>query len=478
MAILQGMYRYMLRWIRRLLVRAAAPSAVAVACVLSSGAAVASAATQFWITGHGWGHGIGMSQYGAQGFATRAGWTASQIVTYYYQGSSVADAPAGSRRIRVLLASGRSTVRMQADGAGANVIGASSYPAQPGDVVIATVNDGAVKVVIRRNGSAVFSTSAAAVRVTGSARGLFTADNGAYGHHYRGELQLSVHGTSISVVNSVGLDAYVKGVVPSEMPPGWHPEALKAQALAARSYALATGARSYFDQHSDTRSQVYRGIEEEEASTSAAVDATAGKVITYGGDVVPAFFFSTSGGRTAAIEDVWGSDPRPYLRSVPDPYERSPYSSWPERLSFTPTQLSARLLGDPRGRVGSVVVSTNRSRRAASVVLGSSRGITTLTPATFQSRLGLRSTWFRVFTLSIGSRGGSVAPGKRAVLEGVAPAGTDLWRRSGSDPWVKVGRVTTSTGPWRRAVRVEQDTSFRLRRGSRIGPGVRVRVVV
>ena len=101
------------------------------------------------------------------------------------------------------------------------------------------------------------------------------------------------------------------------MPKTWLPEALKAQAVAARSYALAvrktTGA---FDVYPDTRSQVYGGVNAESPTTTAAVDATVGGVLTYGGKIATTYFFSTSGGRTAAINDVWKSAPVPYLVSV------------------------------------------------------------------------------------------------------------------------------------------------------------------
>ena len=103
------------------------------------------------------------------------------------------------------------------------------------------------------------------------------------------------------------------------MPYIWHPEALKAQAVAARSYALATRKTGgAFDLYPDTRSQVYLGIDHEKPSTNAAVDATAGQVVLYEGQVAKTFFFSTSGGRTASAEDVWGAAV-PYLVSVRRP---------------------------------------------------------------------------------------------------------------------------------------------------------------
>ena len=119
----------------------------------------------------------------------------------------------------------------------------------------------------------------------------------------------------LRAINMVGLEQYLYGVVPSEMPYTWAPEALKAQAIAARSYALATRRTGAFDLYPDTRSQVYLGIEHEKPSTNAAVNATAGQVVLYDGQVAKTYFFSSSGGRTASAEDVWGEPvPVPRLR--------------------------------------------------------------------------------------------------------------------------------------------------------------------
>ena len=102
-------------------------------------------------------------------------------------------------------------------------------------------------------------------------------------HRYRGSIQIDVSAGKLRAINMVGLEQYLYGVVPSEMPYTWPPEALKAQAIAARSYALATRRTGAFDLYPDTRSQVYLGIEHEKPSTNAAVNATAGQVVLYDG---------------------------------------------------------------------------------------------------------------------------------------------------------------------------------------------------
>ena len=126
-------------------------------------------------------------------------------------------------------------------------------------------------------------------------------------------------------MNSLRLDDYVRGVVGGEMPHRWSIAALEAQAVAARSYALATlKPGKKFDLFSDTRSQVYGGIGYETPKTNLAVARTAGQVLTWNGHVATTFFFSTSGGRTADVREVWPKlGDVPYLRSVPDPVRRA-----------------------------------------------------------------------------------------------------------------------------------------------------------
>jgi stage II sporulation protein D len=144
---------------------------------------------------------------------------------------------------------------------------------------------------------------------------------------YRGSLNIDASG---KVINRLGMEDYLKGVVPNEMPASWLPEALKSQAIVARSYALHAGTMQ-----SNTTSQVYGGYNTEDTRTSAAVDATNGIVVKYNGNPIQTFFFSTSGGKTANVSDVWNSNQAyfPYLVSVESPDEASPYNTWTEYLS-------------------------------------------------------------------------------------------------------------------------------------------------
>src|SRR5437763_1169157 len=256
----------------------------------------------FVITGHGWGHGVGMSQYGAYGYAQH-GWGYAKILAHYFQGTQLGPAPV--TKVRVLLASGKQTLKLTSpvdftvrDGNGdAHDLVAGTYTLTP-----------ALKLKVDGAAKAKPLTPPLLFQPGGSPLQL--------GRHYRGSIQVDLANGKLRAVNVVGLEQYLYGVVPSEMPYTWAPEALKAQSVVARSYALATKRAGAFDLYPDTRSQVYLGFDHEKPASNAAVDATAGKVLLYNGQVAKTYFFSTSGGRTASAQDIWGTA-IPYLVSVP-----------------------------------------------------------------------------------------------------------------------------------------------------------------
>ncbi len=119
---------------------------------------------------------------------------------------------------------------------------------------------------------------------------------------YRGSLVARATGGNILVINELGSEAYVKGVVPNEVPASWPAAALEAQAVVARSYGLATERDGPFDHYADTRSQVYGGKGSETRETNRAVEQTARKIVTYRGDPAITYYFSTSGGQTENSE--------------------------------------------------------------------------------------------------------------------------------------------------------------------------------
>jgi len=409
----------------------------------------------FVVSGRGWGHGVGLAQWGAYGFA-RQGATYDQILAHYYPQTTLGPAQVG--RVRVLLAQGtkRLTVSSEApfrvrDGTGQVwQLAAGAQRFGPG-LRLRPADAQAQQLP----GPLVFMPGTSALRLEG--------------RPYRGQFQVSVADGALRAVNSVALEGYLYGVVPSEMPHMWLPEALKAQAVAARSYALAvrkTG--SWFDLYPDTRSQVYRGIAGEWPSTTAAVEETAGEVVLYEGRVVKTYFFSSSGGRTSAANEVWPSSPLvPYLVSVADPYDTiSPHHRWGPFI-VAPRRLARAL--SARGRLMDVRTTTGPSGRVSSVTVMGSGGESTVTGADVRRSLGLRSTWFRIGVLSLATPEAPVTFGARVTLNGVVrslPA-VSLEERPADSAWRLVGAVAAQPdGTVSIATRPRGPTDYRLASGS------------
>lgn len=212
---------------------------------------------------------------------------------------------------------------------------------------------------------------------------------------YRGRARVVPTAQGLTVVNYVNLEEYLYSVVGAEVPTNWPLEALKAQAVAARSYALyqrQTSANTVFDVGDTTRWQVYSGLEEEAASTQAAVQATAGQVLTFNGQIINAVFHSSSGGHTENVEDVWQS-PLPYLRGVPDYDQEAPVFRWQVRLS-------ADQIRQAIPSVGNVIAFeperlTPRGRVVTMRVIGD-LGQTTVSGSDLRRMFNLRSTLFTV----------------------------------------------------------------------------------
>jgi stage II sporulation protein D len=348
------------------------------------------------VDGRGWGHGVGMSQYGAYGYALREGRDAQFILSHYYTGSAYGTAPGA--RMRVRLKKQRAprisgaTLAKSASGRRVRLDDAHVYRFK-------ALNATRIQIINTFNGKTKARVPAP-VTVTGGTsttlRG--TGENGLANGAYRGRMVLSRDGGGVLVVNSVGLEQYLYGVVPSEMPASWPAEALKAQAVVARSYALKSRRPTEpYDVFADVRSQVYRGVLAETTASNTAVKATRARVVTVGGEIAQTFFFSTSGGRTATNEEAFGGSPISYLRSVDDPYDDlSPYHTWTAR--FTAAQARKKLKSVTLGRLtGLKVASRTVSGRASTVTVQGSGGDSTVSAATVRTLLGLRSTWITRF---------------------------------------------------------------------------------
>ncbi|MFL6011778.1 MAG: SpoIID/LytB domain-containing protein, partial [Gaiellaceae bacterium] len=385
-----------------------------------------------------------------------------KIVLHYFPGTELGAAPIS--RVRVLLTSGVSTLPIGSagdfrvkDATGAvHDVAAGKYTLTPG---LKLKVDGAAA-ARALPGPLLFQPGGSPLQLK---------------HLYRGSVQVDVVSGKLRAVNVVALEQYLYGVVPSEMPFSWHPEALKAQAVVARSYALATRRSGAFDLYPDTRSQVYLGIEHEKPSTNAAVDATAGKVVLYQGEVAKTFFFSTSGGRTASAEDVWGSAV-PYLVSVADPYDSiSPHHDWGP-FAYTGTKL-AKLL-KLKSRVVDLQPELNSSGRIKALGVVTAGGTVVIPGADLRKRLAVRSTWFSVGVLSLSAPSAPVVYGSRAQLSGVARglAGAVLQQQDGAS-WKDVGAVKgAKDGTVALSIKPPVTTRYRLTTGKVSAPSVRVPV--
>jgi SpoIID/LytB domain protein len=437
---------------------------VLVSAVAAAGAASARADTALIVTGHGWGHGVGMSQWGAYGYALH-GWKYRRILAHYYPGTKMSSV--GDPRVRVLLTQGAASVTIGCatqmvvtDGRRlTRKLPAGTYGVGPRLVL-----------PVRKNGAG-FSFGNLAVFDCPRAPLVFD------GRAYHGTLALRSQGGGVSVVNGLPLDTYLRGVVPSESPSHWPLAALEAQAVAARSYAVAElRPTSWYDLVPTTADQVYGGVAAERPSSDRAVYATLGQVLTYNGQVARTYYSSSSGGRTEAVQDAWsGAAPIPYLRSVPDPYDSySPHHDWGP-YNFSSARLAAALGLD--SAIESVQVDRDSSFRAESVVFHLASGAVVRRSAAGVARaLHLLSTWFSIGQLSLSTSSTHVLYGSRVTVAVRAANVKDavLQQRTANGAWSAVRRVRS---PARLTFQPRTSTAFRLVAPGTNGTSVPVAVV-
>jgi stage II sporulation protein D len=412
-------------------------------------------ATTFLISGRGWGHGVGMSQYGALGYA-QEGWTYDQILGHFYTGAELG--PSSVARVRVLVAEAKAgvTVRSPVPFRVRDVFG-KTYPLPAGAVALGP------KLRVAVNGTPT-ELAGPILFLPGTAP--LELDR-----PYRGQIAVSVTGQKLDAVNVLGLEQYLQGVVAQEMPSAWPDQALRAQAVAARSYALAHRlSGKAFDLYADVRSQVYGGIRGEHVRTTAAVQATKGQVLLWEGKPIDALFHSTSGGTTLDAAEVFGK-PVPYLVGVDDPHSAlSPVHRWgPVPVAETTLRKGLKL----RLPVTSLQLARGRSGRIATAQVTTSAGTTKISGATLRLAGGLRSTWVtQLVTLSLTRPRGPVRYGKTVALAGRAQGvkGAVLQQRL-DGVWTKVA------GPALKAkVKLLAPASFRIAAGTLAGSVLKVPV--
>jgi len=353
--------------------------------------------------GRGWGHGVGLSQYGARGRAL-AGQDAAAILAHYFQGTIIGTTANTEIRVLVLekfAATATSPLSIYGRGGEWTIDGiAAVFPADArlrafpdsssGTTTWRLIVDGAGGTVLW---SAPFSGDLRVRPIANDTSLQLWSKPSSY-DRYRGTLRI-IATTTVNVINELPLETYLRSVVPAEMPTSWPAEALKAQTIAARSYAavqLHPGI-STFDVYDDTRSQVYLGSLHEDPATDGVVAATAGQVLRSGSAIANALFHSTGGGATENNENAFVSStgskvagPVSYLRGSSDrapngtAYDAaSPYATW-QTATYTRSQLSAIFAADSRTNVGALVALDLRDRgvsgRLISVTLIGSTGTT------------------------------------------------------------------------------------------------------
>ena len=381
--------------------------------------------------GKGWGHGIGLSQWGAQGWAEGAvgpRLSGEEILGKYFPGADLVSLPSASP-FRVLISAPSS-------GCVGRTIGDVASLSSEGGMRL--VNDADPTVVYAQTGpgqNVRASRSGADVVVTDGSRRVVYAGRAAVrvvpvqswdpisiaekGLSYRGDLWLQVAGGTLTVVNVVSSDDYVRGVLPGEMLPFWEIEALRAQAVTARTYAAwkqsSAGEREW-DVRDDTSDQCYRGHSVETERTNVAVDSTAGEFLLYDGEPIRAMFSSSNGGTSEnpgcvfnaiRVGDTWGcADGWPYLTAVQDPAELAAYDKrganpyavlWSEH--FSGGEIRAQIIEDYGIDIGQFVsMGFNESpggRPISVVVRGSNRSVDLPGSQFLRDTLGLRSTLVR-----------------------------------------------------------------------------------
>ncbi|MBV9309485.1 MAG: SpoIID/LytB domain-containing protein [Solirubrobacterales bacterium] len=442
----------------------------------------------FYIRGGGDGHGIGLSQYGAYGYALH-GKDYKFILRHYYRGTSLARV--GGRTVRVLLAGGGGPFSGVSRAGNKRLDPRKSYSVRPNaDGTLSLV--GANGKQIGRFASPLTVSGPGAVSLAGSL--------------YRGAIEFRAGSGGLQVIERVGLEDYVRGVISAEIPAGWSAEALKAQAVAARTYAITTKAGgATFDVYPDTRSQMYRGVAAETAATDAAVAATRGQVVTYSGRPVVTYFFNSSGGHTENIEDVWsGSQPQPWLKGVNDPYDDAggdPYHRWGQQMS--PAAAAAKLGSLVKGSLrGIQVVQHGSSPRVLRAEVVGTRGRSSVSGSDLQHTFGELTTYMEFTTISTYSGrgatrrpGGSRSSAEARAVTALVPLVDQLV--SNSVPGIhgsvfpvqrgaKVVVQRLERGRWRRVAAVSQDSrgayavelpgpgSYRISYHGVSGPSVRL----
>jgi stage II sporulation protein D len=425
----------------------------------------------FALQGRGFGHGIGMSQYGAKG-AAEAGLTWAQIMAFSYPGTSTKNN--GNPLMRVQLRGLSAVAVLSETGLRVNLdrTGAPTawtvLPAQVSrngslrtvtawDVAYysdATPANAGWWLRFRFSGETGFrnyvKSPAAATTVAFDNPGKIVrriVGTGSSG--YRGELRhvrsSNTASATRTIVDALPTESYLRGVVPNEMPASWHPEAVRAQSVAARTYAEyerlhAPSGRAY-DTCDTTACQVFDPVESELPGADAAIAATAGVVVTSGGAAAFTQFSASNGGYSVA-----GSFP--YLNAHADPYDTY---SWSKSLSVATLEATWPAIG----RLSSLTVAQRDGRgsfggRTAQIVLTGAGGSVTVSGEGFRSAVGLQSSLWRTTAIRVSAPSfpRDVTGDARADVVAIMPGSGELRTYPGTGAGAFGRPVTAFAGGW------------------------------
>jgi stage II sporulation protein D len=353
------------------------------------------------VTGAGWGHGRGMSQYGAYR-AAKKGLSYSKILAFYYTGTTLGSLSAGNT-MRVWISADTDAGLHFRPVAGLQVYDTAGHkvtlPTGSRYTKWRISRKGNSRVLSYRNAAGTYVTYASTLTATRNwwvkntkTGTIKLAMPSGSTRTYSGRMSLRFSGSKAITVNYVSMETYLRSVVPAEMPASWSIEAVKAQAVAARTYAAKERASqasgSVYDICDTSSCQVYKENSYRATASDAAIKATANKVVLYKGAVALTQFTSSNGGWTAAGDYA-------YLSAKKDPYD--PVSTWTKTITaatlqkaypkigtFTSIQVSARTGVGPY----------NGSGRASAIILTGSAGQVMIKGTTFKSKFGLKETLF------------------------------------------------------------------------------------
>jgi SpoIID/LytB domain protein len=315
----------------------------------------------FYVQGKGgYGHGVGMTQFGAKGMAEQE-YKYDEIIKYYYTGVNIEkrntdnvnikvkiSLDLGSPDINITSDQPYSVVYKTKDNDTEQIVenqiacpaqSTTSFKYMDGNIVI--TND---KVIDDSTQLPQTIVSIDAVRVIPSDTGVLSYINKGNPLPYAGEFKIYPNNSSknLDLINILPLEEYLRGVVPAEMPSSWHEEALKAQTLAARTYALRRiSDKKIFDVYDSTLSQAYKGLSVVNDKVDNLIKATKGEVVTYNGGLADTVYSASAGGYTVDSTFAWGGSDVPYLKGKPDPYDNSEYATYWWNVNITRDQISS-----------------------------------------------------------------------------------------------------------------------------------------